>query len=147
MILIAHRGNLNGPSDYENNPNYLTSAMYSGYDVEVDVWYTNNGFFLGHDYPKYPVDSEYLFNINSKAWFHAKNIQALFELTKRDFNTFYHNTDDAVLTSHRFLWTYPGKEITSRSIAVLPEILNENWDITNAYGVCTDYVNLHKNIK
>jgi hypothetical protein len=54
MILISHRGNLNGKDvDNENNPLYIDRALGKGYDVEVDVWYVNGKWYLGHDEPTY----------------------------------------------------------------------------------------------
>ena len=38
MLLISHRGNINGINKMENNPNYLDKAMSLGYNVEIDVW-------------------------------------------------------------------------------------------------------------
>ena len=50
MYLISHRGNLNGiQKDKENEPEYIISAIDKGFDVEVDVRFENNKFFLGHD--------------------------------------------------------------------------------------------------
>ena len=38
MILIAHRGNIDGPNpEMENNPQYIDKAIDSGYNVEIDV--------------------------------------------------------------------------------------------------------------
>ena len=43
MKLIAHRGNINGPNpEKENHPDYINTAIKSGYDVEVDVWFIDN---------------------------------------------------------------------------------------------------------
>ena len=40
MILISHRGNINGKfKSWENEPTYIDKAISEGYDVEVDVWY------------------------------------------------------------------------------------------------------------
>ena len=37
MILISHRGNINGPNiDKENKPSYISAAIDKGYDCEVD---------------------------------------------------------------------------------------------------------------
>ena len=59
MIYIAHRGNINGKQlDLENSPKYINRAIELGYHVEVDVWY-NDGFFLGHDNPKYKINIRY----------------------------------------------------------------------------------------
>ena len=76
MILISHRGNLNGKDvDNENNPLYIDRALGKGYDVEVDVWYVNGKWYLGHDEPTYEIELDYLKDNN--LWCHAKNIEAL----------------------------------------------------------------------
>ena len=63
MILISHRGNLNGKiPEYENNPLYIDRALGKGYDVEIDVWFRDDMFFLGHDFPTYRVEIDYLRN-------------------------------------------------------------------------------------
>ena len=50
MKLIAHRGNLHGPNpDKENSTDYINEAIESGYNVEIDVWFINNKWYLGHD--------------------------------------------------------------------------------------------------
>ena len=39
MILISHRGNIDGRiPEKENHPNYIDAAIKAGYDVEVDLW-------------------------------------------------------------------------------------------------------------
>jgi len=45
MILISHRGNINGRfEDWENKPEYINDALSLGYDVEVDIWFVNGKF-------------------------------------------------------------------------------------------------------
>ena len=79
MILISHRGNIDGKlSEYENNPNYILAAIDLGYDVEIDVWFIDGKFMLGHDEPTHEVD--YKFLMNEKLWCHAKNLDALTEM-------------------------------------------------------------------
>lgn len=141
MIYIAHRGNTQGPNpEKENHPDYILDAVQQGFDVEVDVWVINGKFLLGHDAPQYEVGREFL--LNDSFWHHAKNIQAFYQLNKMRpnylINCFFHDTDAAVLTSGGWLWTYPGKELTSDSIAVMPERVPD-WDISQAYGICTDF--------
>jgi restriction endonuclease S subunit len=141
MIIIAHRGNLNGPNpDKENHPDYIEEALKAGFDVEIDVWCINGQYILGHDKPQYEVSYEFISNI--KLWQHCKNITALTNLVESieylDVHCFYHNTDDVTLTTNCWLWTYPGKEITKNSIAVMPERV-PGWDISKAAGVCTDF--------
>ena len=142
MIIIAHRGNLDGSNpDKENHPDYIVEAIKAGFNVEIDVWNIDNKYYLGHDEPQYEVTLDFL--SEPQYWLHCKNIKALHYLVDcaHCWNygpCFYHNTDDAVLTSHGWLWTYPGKEITNTSIAVMPETV-PNWNYTKAAGVCTDF--------
>lgn len=142
MIFIAHRGNVSGPSEQENNPSHILEALNMGYHVEIDIWYINNKFILGHNEPQYEVNESFI--LNGRFWQHAKNIEALYQLNKLKpnyfINCFYHNTDDCVLTSGGWLWTYPGKKLTSDSVAVLPEQISEPYDLQKAYGICSDYV-------
>lgn len=140
MILISHRGNISGPiKEKENSPNYIKNALSSGFDVEIDVWFIDNQFYLGHDEPTHKVEEKFL--INSSFWCHAKNLDALTQMLKnKNIHCFWHQNDDVALTSNSFIWTFPGKEIAStRAIAVLPERI-QGWNISCAYGVCSDYV-------
>jgi len=142
MILIAHRGNVNGKNSAdENHPDYLMKAVNLGFDVEVDVWFLDQKFILGHDEPQYEVSLKFLLNKNF--WHHAKNLPALYQLVsnknKNLINCFSHDTDDAVLTSQGWIWTYPGKQLTPRSIAVMPERV-PGWDLSNVAGICSDYL-------
>ena len=135
MILISHRGNLNGKSDRENSPDYIEEALDQDFDVEVDVWYIDNQFWLGHDKPQYKVSEGFL--EHSNLWCHAKNIQALYVMSKSsNIHYFWHQEDDVTLTSRGYLWTYPGKQLTEKSICVLPE---KKLDIEVA-GVCSDFI-------
>ena len=136
MILISHRGNLNGKTDDENNPKYIEEALNQGFDVEVDVWYIDNQFWLGHDDPQYRVEEKYL--ENPKFWCHAKNIDGLYKmLDNSNIHCFFHQEDDVTLTSNGYMWTYPDKELTKKSICVTPETVDKSID---CYGVCTDFV-------
>lgn len=139
MKFIAHRGNLNGPNpEKENNPTYINAAINEGFDVELDVWYIDNKFVLGHDKPEYEIGYQWFYN--TMMWCHCKNIEALYRLsTNPAINTFFHDQDDCVLTSQGLIWTFPRNLLlTSKSIAVMPERV-ENWDMSKAYGICTDY--------
>ena len=61
MFLISHRGNINGANPIEENSiNYILKAIDLGYNVEIDVWFVNNSFYLGHDKPQYKVNHDFL---------------------------------------------------------------------------------------
>jgi hypothetical protein len=145
MIYIAHRGLFEGPDkDKENNPEQIDKAVEMGYDVELDVWWINNKWFLGHDGPTYQVDFEY---INQRdVWAHCKNLDALYHIGKQPVycHYFWHQEDDFTLTNSGKIWTYPGRDLTNNSIAVVPERCENYWKYVknvDIFGVCTDYVN------
>jgi len=145
MKLIAHRGNINGPNpEKENHPDYINKAIESGYDVEIDVWLINNKWYLGHNNPEYEIKYNFLFN--SRFWLHAKNGEVFDKLLKDknyNFNVFWHTTEDWVLTSKKYIWTYPNKKLFVNSICVLPELGYKD-DLKLCYGICSDYVEKHK---
>ncbi len=111
-------------------------VVYAGYDVEVDVWHKDNGIYLGHDEAKYKID--YCFLVNNHLWLHCKNIEAFVYLSFNDKLHLFYHTDGIALTTKGFLWTAPGLLVEKKSIAVMPELV-DNWDISLACGVCTDY--------
>jgi hypothetical protein len=146
MILISHRGNINGSFEYyENEPTYIDLSVKKGYDVEVDVWCIDNMLFLGHDDPKYGVDLQWFKDRLFNLWIHCKNIDALSYLKESgyQFNYFWHQEDDVALTSLGFFWTYPGKKLTTNSIAVMPE-KSKFENLSLAKGVCSDFIEKYR---
>ena len=146
MILISHRGNLKGPHPDENHPDYILRALVAGFNVEIDVWFINGKFKLGHDEPTYDFPFELFENHFSKLWLHCKNVEAMVALNEFPnenlLNYFFHQEDDITLTSKGYIWAYPGKQPIKNSIAVMPE-LNKD-DLTQAIGICSDYIKDYK---
>lgn len=139
MILISHRGNINGiNSDRENTISYIQEAIDSGYDVEIDIckWDGKN-FFLGHDNPQEKVSEKWL--LNNPLWCHAKNFEVLNQLLIKKIHCFWHESDRYTLTSKGFVWAYPGQTGGKNTIAVHPEKLS-NGERKKLAGVCSDYV-------
>jgi len=146
MILISHRGNVDGKFEsYENEPNYIDKAINEGFDVEVDVWFIDNVLWLGHDKPQYGVDFRWFRDRITKLWVHCKNIDAVlfFKTCQYEFNYFWHETDTITLTSNGHIWAYPGKQPIKNSIAVMPEINNDN--TIDCLGICSDYIEKYQN--
>jgi hypothetical protein len=142
MILISHRGNINGKFEsWENEPTYIDLAIKKGFEVEIDIWYKDDILWLGHDNPQYDIDFRWIRDRISKLWIHCKNIDAIIYLKECRYpiNYFWHQEDDITITSLGYFWTYPGKQLTSNSIAVMPEI-KEFENINIAYGICSDYL-------
>jgi hypothetical protein len=145
MIIISHRGNLNGPKSAEfgeNHPASIDAALIAGFDVEIDLRKEEGKLVLGHDKGEYEIEEEFLFK--DGLWIHCKNIQALMHLHQyENLNYFSHNEDDVVLTSKKFLWSYPRESVllTNYSIAVMVELV-PNWkNVDICAGICTDFPN------
>jgi len=145
MILIAHRGNVNGRFEsLENEPTYIDLAIKKGYDVEVDVWFKDNMLWLGHDKPDYGIDFRFIRDRLSKLWVHCKNVEAVvfFKECGYPVNYFWHEEDTLTLTSHNHLWVYPNKQPILNSIAVMPELNNDV--VSQCLGICSDYIEKYK---
>jgi hypothetical protein len=135
MIIISHRGNLDGRNlECENNPTYIQQALDQGYDVEVDVWYIDDRFFLGHDTPTYLVEPSWF---ERKAlWCHAKNIEAFEKMLELKIHCFWHENDKYTLTNKGIPWCFP-ENYHTKGITV---ILDKNTiPPKNIGGICTDY--------
>ena len=148
MILIAHRGNISGPiPEKENKPYYIMEALAMGFDVEIDLWLKGDDtYWLGHDAPTDIVDEDFL--RRHGLWIHCKNTEALQRCLDLGLHCFFHVTDNATLTSRGYVWVYPGKTQTRKSIVVMPE-WNYGDDYEKVknlqfYGVCSDYVLRYK---
>jgi hypothetical protein len=148
MIYISHRGNINGRiEEAENKPDYIDDALRLGYDVEIDVWYVDGNWWLGHDEPQYPIELEWIDRRSDRLWVHCKNVEAVEyfyenESDCKEINWFWHGEDTLTLTSYGYIWAYPGKQPIKKSIAVMPEIHNDN--ISYCSGICSDYIQKYK---
>lgn len=140
-MLISHRGNLMGPNpEKENTQNYIQEALNNGYDVEIDIWVVDNKIYLGHDKPLHLIEELWLYLHRENLWLHCKNVDAInfFNNKLKSFNYFWHENDTITLTSKNYIWAYPGKQPIKNSIAVMPEIYNDN--ISECKGICSDYI-------
>ena len=148
MIYISHRGNLNGPDPkFENNPSQIKKAFSKGLHCEVDVWFINNHFYLGHDEPTYPVKESFL--ENKKLWCHAKTLTSLNKmLSNKNIHCFWHQEDKFTLTSNNYIWTFPNQSVCENSVIVQLEPENSNSNFSRnelkCYGICTDYPTLYQ---
>jgi len=144
MVLISHRGNIDGKIiERENHPTYIDEAIALEYDVEIDVWMIEGVLYLGHNEPQYGVTQHWLNERYQNLWIHCKNVEAMewFNMIG-GFNYFWHQEDTLTLTSMNVIWAYPGKQPIKGSIAVMPEIHNDNLD--ECIGICSDYINDYK---
>jgi len=138
MKYISHRGNINGPSKLENNPDHIIKIL-DQFDVEIDVWDLCGVFFLGHDSPIYVINEEFL--KNKGLWCHAKNYAALLKMLNMNIHCFWHQTDEYTVTSKGFIWAFPTYNYEKDVIAVLPENYNVKLkNLQNVAGICSDYI-------
>ncbi len=142
MILISHRGNIECKEvDNENKPEYIIKSISRGFLTEVDVWYEEGDFFLGHDNPQYKINYNFLFNKNLLC--HAKNYKALeyFFNSNKIHHYFWHQNDDYTLSSKGIPIIYPGKQVIKGSIIMSwNNTLYTQEDINSCYGVCSDNI-------
>lgn len=148
MLIIAHRGLLEGPDEtLQNTPSQVEAALKEGFNAEIDVWLKGNRWYLGHDLPVHEVSYEWLSQPN--LWIHCKNLDAFFSLKRKanQLNYFFHDSDLVVLTSNGSVWTYFGHPDTrsNHSICVMPEVTYTWEDIQDMavadrwLGFCTDW--------
>jgi len=144
MRWILHRGNNAGPNSVENNPEKLLSLIEEGYEIEIDLWYRDNKFFLGHDFPEYEIEESYL--ENSGFWIHCKDADTLefMNQKKKHLHYFYHTNEDYVLTSKGYIWCYVGKPALQDSVIVMPEksLGTYTWEelLSKNCIICSDYL-------
>lgn len=156
MIIVAHRGNLDGPNpEKENSPKYIDVAIDAGFDVEVDLRYINGRLYLGHDKdgPKYEVTMGWLYQRKDKLWIHCKNREAIDLLSSSvvNFHYFWHERDEYTMTSKGIALVLVGQIPFKKSIIVLPESIGYynkyegKYDrIRECMGICTDKANFYK---
>jgi hypothetical protein len=138
MILISHRGNIDGKNlQKENTIDYILNAINLGYDVEIDVSYIDNKWFLGHDSLQEEINFSFL--EKKGLWVHCKNFDAISKLYRNNnVNYFWHQNDNLTITSSGYIWAYPGNQPIINSIAVLPEIYED--ETSRCIGICSDFI-------
>lgn len=149
MNYISHRGNLDGRiPKRENSPDYIDEAIEAGFSVEVDLHRIGNDLFLGHDFPQYLVDWEWLDDRRDSLLIHAKNFAAARWLSHTPLHFFCHSSDPYTITSNGYIWVHNlSSNINSdgsfdKPLCILPlmtfELLHAYIDEEMA-AVCTDF--------
>lgn len=140
MKLIAHRGNINGSiQSQENQTAYIKGALNQGFDAEIDVWLIGEELKSGHDKPEHELALGFLKQHADNLWIHCKNLAALEYLSEhKELNYFYHENDRYTLTSKGHIWAYPGQAVNKNCVLVVKEM----WDEIppECLGVCCDFV-------
>jgi hypothetical protein len=142
VIIISHRGNIRGAvPDKENRPSYIDCAIGSGFHVEIDVRSINGELWLGHDFPQYKVDHNWLDKRRHYLWLHCKNLEAAKECWA--YHSFCHSSDSFVYTSTGIIWLH---DLTQKidHTTIIPLINKEDIETfmpgyEKPFGICTDY--------
>ena len=135
-IIIAHLGNINGPSEHANKLAYVEKALKAGWHVCVDVVFHCGAFILPYDGGFSTVQGAFL--SKQRVWSRAHDPDTLDALCNVNAHVFL-DTTGLALTSAQFVWTLPVNPLTPRSIAVFPESTESSW-LENAEpaGICSD---------
>jgi hypothetical protein len=145
MIIISHRGNLNGiDPERENNPYFIDDCISKGFDVEIDLRIKENKLFLGHDFAQYEVDIDWLLERKKNLWIHVKEYAALNLIMpyRNELTFFCHEKDKFTLLSNGKIWSHDLENEMNDDCVVpllsLKEVLE--YEHKHFYAVCTDYV-------
>ena len=144
MKLISHRGNINGVRpEEENTTEYVDRAIKLGYDVEIDVWFKDNFFYLGHDGPERIVSLDWLLARSKNLWIHCKNFESLSFLCDFDLILFFHEKEDYTIISNKKIWAHNLSNIDDKCvIPLLTKNQITNWIKQPVYGVCSDFIEI-----
>lgn len=139
MIFVSHRGNIFGSNpELENNPKYIIEAINQQFDVEIDVWYIDGKYFLGHEAPKYETSIDFL--KHESLWCHLKNIEAVTSLSKvKDVHWFWHESDKVTITSKGYVLALVGTVIPG-TVVNQPDNSNFLSDNSLYQGILADNI-------
>jgi hypothetical protein len=142
---IAHRGNVDGRIAHtENKPETIQELNRKGIACEIDVWYIENKYWLGHDAPETEISFEWLMDYLPLRLIHCKHREALDNLHRLcgklgyDINLFYHTVEDYALTSRGHIIVHPDQSCLPDSIEMMPEMSKQRDIKTFSNSVCSD---------
>ena len=146
MILIAHRGNINGRNlNRENTVSYIEEAINKGYDVELDIRVIKNKVYTGHDNPIDNIDLNWLKKFKNRLWIHCKDTESLKYFSNlKDYNYFWHEKDQFTITSKGFILSHVNNNVKKLSGDFI-KIHFKNKKINgNFVGILSDYLLKYK---
>lgn len=153
--IVAHRGLLNGPSkDLENNPEIILEIIknHPRLLIEIDLNIMEDGIYLGHDYPNYKIDIDFIIKNKDRFILHVKRFDSESDFVNKSLSKIYkishcfsHEDDNFTITNRGWIWSHPKMGFVPNSIFVLPEkfvSLNSREfrnKINLLKGICTDF--------
>lgn len=135
MIIVSHRGNLNGPCELENHPSQINKALKLFF-VEIDVWYIDKNWFLGHDKPQYQISFDFF---TDKMYIHCKNFEALEQLESLNTNLkyFWQTNEKFSFIRNDKLWC--NYNIYTNNGITVELLYNDKIFDKDIRGICTDF--------
>ena len=142
MILISHRGNIDGiVFKRENTQSYIQDAIDLGYDVEIDVRLIDGQLWLGHDGPQYKVEHSWLQPRKEYLWIHCKDLAAAKECW--EYQSFCHTSDPYTYTTTGKVWLHDlSMKVNDAIIPLIDDPII--YLAQKPYAICTDYPYLLK---
>jgi hypothetical protein len=145
-LKIAHRGLTDGPNhSSENSIETIRERCKKGLASEIDIWWKDNAFWIGHDSPREPVSLEFL--CSDYLWIHAKHMESFYELQRISneqglgLRIFYHTDEDYVLTTHGDTIIYPGLDDVDGWTYMMPEMCTIR--PSKASAICSDFTKIN----
>ena len=146
---LCHRGNYETKFvPDENRPDIVDRRIRDGYGVELDLWFRDERYWLGHDEPQYQISFEWLLYNLSKKYIHCKDGPTFEHMLLRcgregySPNLFYHTNEDYALTTRGDVICHPGKALLEGSINMMPEMgsAKPKEEREKAFAVCSDAI-------
>jgi hypothetical protein len=141
-LRIAHRGLVDGPNhSIENSIQTLQERKEAGLHSEIDIWWKDQQFWIGHDEPREPVSLEFL--TSPYFWIHAKHSASFRELQRVSherglgLRIFYHTDEDYALTTLGDTIICPGVQDCSGWVYMMPEMCSVT--PTESGAICSDF--------
>jgi hypothetical protein len=148
MILISNGGNLFGPTENSNKPEFIINTINQGFDVKIDLWLENNELYLGDEKPEYKMEIDLLSTYHHKLWLHCHDLAIIERFHGLDamgvkLNYFYLNLDPITRTSKGYNIVSNHKPLKG-SIYMKPEELSAevvaDYDLTQCYGIISNSI-------
>tara|TARA_R110000868_G_scaffold9602_3_gene47294 strand:- start:179 stop:652 length:474 start_codon:yes stop_codon:yes gene_type:complete len=148
MKFISHRGNLQGRHKInENIPSVIENVISNGYNVEIDVWESDDKLYLGHDEPQWNVSLEFFKSNYDKLLIHCKDDASLFRLSSLPIlDLFSHADDKFTLSSKGKILIHPHTITTYRKgILIMPEMSHYTVEeILQFDGIVSDNIKFYE---
>lgn len=126
--IIAHRGLLEGPDNtLENRIDKIAQHCFNSITSEIDIWYKDGVYKIGHDSPGAEIPLDFLYNYRHLLLIHTKNVDTFAHFHDLryhkgiDFHYFYHTEENVVYTSRGCVIPYPGVTVHNGWMDMMPE--------------------------